>query len=828
MEKPRSLTVRGLQISLGVASVLAALHFWGEYSKTKAGHDPTWLQRMDLVALDTMFGHRGTQRPERWHVGIAAIDEPAIRSLGEPPWSRRIHAKLIRALSKQGAAAIAFDVMFPYPQKSHTDRGIEVARTAAVSTGLYEARAELAEAANALRNAKSSVEQTESSERKALVPELDQSIRSVIDATATATAAITGFRNELVTKVERVSPDQEFAKAIEEAGNVVLAVVQQSQEESEKFGIEELRKGLKRIRSSTISEYLVRSDSFDEIGRLPDQHFSEHYLRFFGVQSPTEVLIQSGAHLGSINAFPDADGVMRRFFLLSRPSQVSFAIPTLSLKAVAVAKGNLDVSILTGTHDTAPFGIEIGDLHIPLGEKSKAIINWYGSASESKLPVWSIADILDGRVDRSEIEGRIIFVAATALGTFDQRVSPLDRNIPGVYTHATLAQNILDRNFLRRPGYLFFVELSLLLFLGIFLGVVLIRVGVIGKILISLVTAAGWLVLCRFIFFDARIVVTTMVPMAQVFITLLGITLWRFLAEEREKRRTKQAFQRYLAPAVMEQVLTNPEEFLRLGGRKYDATVLFSDIRGFTTISERLSPEALGRLLNLYMTPMTNLVFEHGGTLDKYIGDAVMAFWGAPLVQSDHPVLACRTALRMLERVDALNQTFVMEGLPEIAIGIGLATGPMTIGNMGSDDFFAYTALGDRVNLGARLEGQTKEYGVEIIISEDCYLQSKDFMSCRELGAIQVKGKLEPVRIYELLGEGPLSAELNQFVQVFHAGLSAFRERKWGDAMRCFEKAHELRDGGDKTSLDYIQQCKAFEVNPPPANWLGIKVALSK
>lgn len=323
-------------------------------------------------------------------------------------------------------------------------------------------------------------------------------------------------------------------------------------------------------------------------------------------------------------------------------------------------------------------------------------------------------------------------------------------------------------------------------------------------------------------------VVTTMVPMAQVFMTLLGITLWRFLAEEREKRRTKQAFQRYLAPAVMEQVLTNPEEFLRLGGRKYDATVLFSDIRGFTTMSERLSPEALGRLLNLYMTPMTNLVFEHGGTLDKYIGDAVMAFWGAPLVQSDHPVRACRTALQMIETVGELNQKFVAEGLPEIAIGIGLATGPMTIGNMGSDDFFAYTALGDRVNLGARLEGQTKDYGVEIIISEDCFLQAKDVMSCRELGSIQVKGKLEPVKIYELLGEGELSKELNDFVQVFHLGLGAFRERRWGDAMRCFEKANELREGGDKTSLDYIQQCKAFEVNPPPANWSGIKVALSK
>jgi adenylate cyclase len=225
---------------------------------------------------------------------------------------------------------------------------------------------------------------------------------------------------------------------------------------------------------------------------------------------------------------------------------------------------------------------------------------------------------------------------------------------------------------------------------------------------------------------------------------------------------------------------------------------------------------------------MTDLVFQTGGTLDKYIGDAVMAFWGAPLIQADHPVRACRTALKMMRKVDELNLEFAKEGLPEVAIGIGLASGPMTIGNMGSDEFFAYTALGDRVNLGARLEGQTKDYGVEIIISEDCYLQARSQMSCRELGSIQVKGKLEPVRIYELLAEGPLDAALDEFVKIFHAGLEAYRNRKWGDAMRYFEKAHELRANGDKTSLDYIEQCRAFELKPPPSDWEGVRIALSK
>ena len=819
------LNASGMRIAMSLALIIALLHTWGELSKTKSGYEPNWFQRMELAALDGMFAHRGLQTPEKWHVGIAAINEQAIKEIGETPWSRRVHAKLVRKLTELGAAAIAFDVMFNYPQVSHDDRGIATARTSAVSSGLYDAREELNLAQSRIVDVKASTTDiADAALRERVTAVLDRSTESI----RTATTAIERFRTSLDQQIERVNPDEEFAAAIKESGRVVLAVVQQSKEDLVHSEQGKLAEDLKNVGSSTLSEFMVQDDGYNTIGENPELHFDSHYIRFFGVQAPTSALLSAETHLASINAFPDADGVIRRFYLLGRPGDTPFVLPTLALKAVEVSKPDALIEIVAGSNEDAPFALDIGDLRVDIGDRVSALVNWYGPPAETGLPVWSISDLLNDKVPSEEIKGRIIFVAATALGTFDQRVTPLDRNIPGVYTHATLAQNILEGKFLRRPGTMLFVEIFVLLVLGFLLGLALTRFGVGGKVAIALGTTVGWWLLNRYVCFEKGLVVSTVVPLTQVFVTLLVMTLWRFLIEEREKRKTKQAFQRYLAPAVMEQVLTNPEEFLRLGGRKYEATVLFSDIRGFTTISERLSPEELGRLLNLYMTPMTNLVFETGGTLDKYIGDAVMAFWGAPIIQDDHAIRACRTALRMMKKVSELNQDFAKEGLPEITIGIGLGTGEMTIGNMGSNDFFAYTALGDRVNLGARLEGQTKDYGVDIIISEDCYLKAKSEMCCRELGSIRVKGKLEPVRIYELVDESALAAPMHTFVEEFHAGLAAFRAKKWGDAMRYFERANEAKTGGDKTSMDYIEQCRAFELNPPPEDWDGVRIALTK
>jgi len=268
-------------------------------------------------------------------------------------------------------------------------------------------------------------------------------------------------------------------------------------------------------------------------------------------------------------------------------------------------------------------------------------------------------------------------------------------------------------------------------------------------------------------------------------------------------------------------------ELLTLGGEKRDLTVLFSDIRGFSTFSEGLAPEVLVQLLNEYFNAMTQAVVADDGLVDKYIGDAIMAVYGAPLPQADHAYRACHTALRMLEALRALQPRWQERGFPVIHIGIGINSGAMIVGNMGSDLRFSYTVMGDEVNLGSRLEGVTKEYGTPIIISEATWEHVKDHLATRELDVIRVKGRDHPTRIFEVLGMPPLTPLQASWGQRFAEGLQAYRARRWGEAITLFQEAlQEVPD--DHPSQRYIQRCKEFLATPPPANWDGVYVMQTK
>lgn len=804
----------GLRVTLTVALIAFAVHIYSEL-RMLGGHDPNFVQRVERTALDAKFTSRGANPPERWGVAVAAIDEKSINALGRFPWSRDVHARLVDKLTEMDASVIAFDVTFADPTPAPGAEAVKAVRTTAATSGLYDASAKLSDGIAQLRQA------------AAVTTDAQLLLRSAARM-STATVAIGRFRDALTGEAALAGPDEVFAKSIEESGRVVLGILAYSKAEANALEAAPLATSLARVSSSTIAEYVEMRDGSAWVAADSRVHFENGiYRRYFGVQAPAAALARATPYFGTINAAPDGDGVIRSMPIVAGLDGTAFVVPSLSLAAVAVAKRPMPIEIVAQPGALLPDWIQIDDLIVATEIEARATIDWYGSLEGSGLPVLSIADILDGQVRKEDVEGRIIFVAATALGTYDQRVTPLSRAVPGVFIHATLAQNILDGRQLSRPMAVVFIELLIMLAIGLIGGLVLTRMNAVGQLVAGVVLVATWLAVDRYVFFASGIIVSAVLPTAQIFATVLAVSLWRFLVEERERRKTRQAFQRYLAPAVMDQVLSNPEEYLKLGGRRYEATVLFSDIRGFTTISERLSPEELGLLLNHYMTPMTNLVFETGGTLDKYIGDAVMAFWGAPIQQADHAVRGCRTALRMMEKVAELNGGFERDGLPTIAIGIGLSTGPMTIGNMGSDDFFAYTALGDKVNLGARLEGQTKDYGVDIIISEECYEEVKGEMSCRELGAIRVKGKNEPVRIYQLMAEGPLSDNDANARAAFNDGLVAFRGRRWGDAVRHFTAARETF-GEDKTSDDYIRLCREYQAKPPPPDWDGVRTATSK
>jgi adenylate cyclase len=287
-------------------------------------------------------------------------------------------------------------------------------------------------------------------------------------------------------------------------------------------------------------------------------------------------------------------------------------------------------------------------------------------------------------------------------------------------------------------------------------------------------------------------------------------------------------FQSMVTPKVVDEILKLPAG-IELGGEEKELTVMFSDIRGFTTFSEKHTPHDVVEILNEYLTQMTYLIFQTEGTLDKYIGDAIMAFWGAPTAQQDHAYRACSTTLGMVDLLHTvLHPKWDLEGKERLQIGIGLNTGPMVVGFVGSESIKNYTLIGDAVNLGSRLEGTTKEYHVEVIIAETTYEQVKNDMLCRELDLIKVKGKNEPIRIYELLDHRLKGAGTKEMkVRAFEEGLAHYRSQKWDEAIKSFKNCLDL-DPKDGPAEIFIERCKQLKQNPPPQNWDGVFVMKTK
>ncbi len=775
-----------------LAVLVFVVHAYGELA-VRDGE--TFLQQLELLSLDVKLrSTRPKVPPNGAGVAIVAIDDRSINVVGRMPWSRAVHARLVDRLTELGASSIAFDVLFNEPEDPAERRAF-----AAIHSGTL--------------GDWSAIERGLAREPAAF-------------------AAFEALRDRIAARAVGPGPDDAFSLAMSRSGRVVLPI--EGLTEAEATGLDDSarREAVRRVASSTISEVLVQSADGRRLDVLKSSREAlardALLLRFPAVRVPTESIARGTTHFGLLNVSPAADGVIRRIPLIFGMTPDGVALPAFALAAVAAADPSGRAIELVGSPGSGdPEQVRVFGRRIETDLFGATHLWWYGAFGQD-LPVISAADVLDGKVERSNIDGKIVFVGATALGTGDQRVTPVGGFEPGVHIHATLAQNILDGLHFRRPREVVFTELAVFLVIGLIGGLWMARLGPVGQVATAAGLVVGWSLLEHFVFFNRGILSVRVLVISQVFLTSLVVALWRFLVEERERRKTKRALGQYLSPAVMEKVLEHPEEYLRLGGRRYEATVLFSDIRGFTTFSEALTPEALGALLNRYMTPMTHIVFANGGTLDKYIGDAVMAFWGAPVEQDDHAVRAARAALQMIVKVKELNQEFERDKLPVIAIGIGLSTGPMTIGNMGSDTYFAYTALGDRVNLGSRLEGQTKTYGVDILIAEATYLAIKDSMLCRELDLLRVKGKHEPIPVYELVTELPGTDRQREWVRTFQDSRARYLAREFEAAAAGFDRAAELGGEKDKASREYAELARKYAAEPPAAGWDGVRVATSK
>ncbi|HEY6943880.1 MAG TPA: adenylate/guanylate cyclase domain-containing protein, partial [Candidatus Acidoferrum sp.] len=440
------------------------------------------------------------------------------------------------------------------------------------------------------------------------------------------------------------------------------------------------------------------------------------------------------------------------------------------------------------------------------------------------FPHYSIVDVLQGKFTPGTFQGKLVLIGATATGIGDLRATPFGgANFPGVEIHANVIDNILNDRFLKRGAKQAAIDVLLIFAFGIPLGIWMALVSPrwmwFGAFLfVPLVAVDYWSFLHGWWLNFA-------VPALTLASNVLLVSLYRSLFEEKEKRRVRSAFGQYLSPEVIRRLLVNPQ---LVEPKKTEITVMFSDIRGFTTISEKLDAQELALFLNQYLSDMTRLVFENNGTLDKYIGDAVMAFWGAPFEEPGHAAKACTTALKMMDRVRELQKKWQAEGKPHLDIGIGLNTGMASVGNMGSALRYGYTALGDAVNLSSRLEGLNKDYGTHIIVNESTYMEAKsDGFIFRELDLIRVKGKLQPVTIWELvgrLGEGTVYGppeEVRQRVEFFQKARALYCQRKWQAAQEAFQTILDQWPD-DGPSRAYWKRCQEYLFEEPPSTWDGV------
>ncbi|MHC1724876.1 MAG: CHASE2 domain-containing protein [Syntrophobacteraceae bacterium] len=540
-----------------------------------------------------------------------------------------------------------------------------------------------------------------------------------------------------------------------------------------------------------------------------------------GLENNIPEVAKAAPYVGSFNVFPDPDGSVRWMPLILRYDGRIY--PSLALQMLAAALP--DLSPVIKLDENGVEGIKLGPVDIPTSSKGELLVNFYGPGYT--FPHFSATALMRGELPPDCLKDKLVVIGITTMGLHDLRPTAFDPIFPGVELHCTVMENILQQQFVKKSD-----RTSLVYDLGAIAAIALlflIAQSILRGMLLACVTAAlaaGYVATTHYLFLWEGVWLNNIYPSLNLVFAYVGTTMHRYVSEEREKRKVRQTFGLYVPPAVVEEMLANPEK-LRLGGERKELSILFSDIRGFTTLSEKIPPEELVPQLNSYLTRMTEVVFNHQGTLDKYIGDAIMAIFGAPLPQDDHPVRACRTALDMKEQLNSLHQEWRSRNMPELQIGIGIHTGVVMVGNMGSERRFDYTVIGDNVNLASRLEGLTKMYGVSIVISGSTWEVAKSEFLARELDIVQVKGKQEPVAVYELLCRRDREAEYSGPVDIYSRALSLFREKRWQEALDLFIQVESLWPE-DRPARFYQYRCREFLNDPPAEDWDYVTILDSK
>jgi len=708
--------------------------------------DPAPVEELRVRVFDTFqrFDPRvKTARP----VTIVDIDEKSLASkLGQWPWPRTRIADLVTNLTRLGAAAIAFDVIFSEPDRLNPDV-----------------------AADTFHN-------------------LDEETRERLRALP--------------------SNDQVFADAMAHS-RVVLG-------------------------ESGLSEALREFDKtlpvtgFAMLGEDPQRFMFD----FPGLLRNTPVLEHAASGRGLLTINPEHDGIVRRVPMIMRAQGAT--MPSLSFEMLRVVTGTDTIFIKSDQAGIKSIGVK--GFQIPTDGNGQL---WVHFAHLDPSIYVSAIDVLEGRVAPEKIARKLVLIGTSAVGLNDIKTTPVSPAMPGVEIHAQVLEAALTKSLLAQPPYGPMLEFGAALVLGILVIAFAPSFGPttlvgVGALFATLLIGTSWYFYTR-----QRLLVDFTYPLLSTTAIYLTLIFSSFVREQRQRQQIRSAFSRYMSPALVAQVAQSPEKLV-LGGEEREMTIMFSDVRGFTTISEsyKHDPQGLTTLMNRFLTPLTNAILARKGTIDKYMGDAIMAFWNAPLDDKEHQLNACEAAVDMLERIDVLNKTREQEAqegghayIP-LNVGVGLNTGVCVVGNMGSDLRFDYSVLGDSVNLASRLEGQSKEYGFPIIVGSKTALAVKDKFAILELDFIMVKGKKEPEVIYAIAGRED-TAQSGRFQRLRNLTiemLACYRSRDWEGALAAIERG---RRTDDAHALEYLYnlyeaRIQGYQNDPPPQDWNGAFALLTK
>jgi len=493
---------------------------------------------------------------------------------------------------------------------------------------------------------------------------------------------------------------------------------------------------------------------------------------------------------GFVNLYQDSDGVVRSF-----------------------------TPRITGIENHDHFSKVIVEEYTGISQKftqSRMLINYF--AEPRGYNYISFSDVYFNRTNPEYFKGKIVLIGVTSPVEHDDYTVPIsNQDMPGVEIHANLVQSILTKDFIYYQDDI--SAIGIIFLFGIITGLLLFKYKIYIATILLIIIAIIYVFVSIYIF-DTGIIMKILYPILSIVMVSFALVVVYYRTEERSRKWITSIFGKYVSPVVIDNLIKNPD-LINLGGEKRNITIFFSDIRGFTSISEKLMPEELVHLLNEYLTEMTSIIIKNDGLVDKYMGDAIMAFWGAPLEQPNHAEMACSSSLEMIEKLKELKEKWKKEGIPSFDIGIGMNSGNAIVGNMGSSSRFDYTAMGDNVNLASRMEGLNKIYGTNIIITEKTHNVIKDKFETRRLDAVRVKGKKKPIFVFELVStKDNLSKKQIDFIMAYETGLDLYFEKKWKQAIKSFQEALSIID--DLASKIFIKRCQEFLKKSPSKDWDGV------